>query len=126
LGGAPATPTAAGDIDALNALAVAGRYPQPLPGPRFTTELTFGQMFTPISSTPSCTFNLGINPPPVPDVVTVTLNGATVPRDRSHINGWDYTDPTMRSFNFFGSWCSLVMSSRAYDVTIYFGCPNPG
>jgi hypothetical protein len=119
-------PSTATDPNDLNALAQAGHYPHAPPGPAFTTETTIGEWLTPATTTSTCTFNLGINPPPVPDVVRVTFNDATVPRDQAHILGWDYTDASMRSITFFGAWCEQVMSARSLNVTVYFGCPNPG
>jgi len=123
---APSTTTATGDVDALNALATAGRYPQPPPGPRFFTELTIGPLLTSTDSNTSCPFSLGADPPPVPDVVTVTFNDVPIPRDRSHTFGWDYTSPDMRAIALFGSWCEMVVSRRSFTVNVYFGCPNPG
>ena len=122
----PSTTTAAADVGALNALADAGRYPQPPPGPKFFTELTIGQTFTLTDFATSCVFTLGAVPPPVPDAVTVTVNGANVPRDRSHVLGWDYTDSSATTIMLFGSWCAQLHASRSSTVTIYFGCPSPG
>jgi len=123
---APSTTTTAADIAALNALAEAGGYTSaPPPGPRFTNEQTLWQLLAPMGADTSCAFYLGPNAPPVPDVVTVTLNGARVPRDPSHVVGWDYTDSWMNTIMLFGFWCEQVVTSRSTTLTAYFGCPSP-
>jgi hypothetical protein len=120
---APSTTTAAGDIAALNALAEAGGYAQP-GDIKFFTEATFGNTLEPIEDR-SCIVNLGFPRPPVPDIVTVTVNGATVPRDRAHILGWDYTDPNTVALQLYGSWCEMWLH-RPSEFHIYYGCPDPG
>jgi hypothetical protein len=123
---APSTTTDANATDALNALADAGRYPRPLPGPKYHTELTVGQLLTLTDLATTCVFSLGVTPPPVPDVVTVMVNGATVPRDRSHVAGWDYTDSNATAIQLYGSWCDQLHSMRSNTVSVYFGCPGEG
>jgi hypothetical protein len=116
-------PSTAADVSALNALAVAGGHAEP-GAIKFDTESTISTWFQEIGDR-SCTFSLGTTPAPVPDVVAVTVNGAPVPRDRSHMLGWDYADATARSIQLYGSWCDMVVTSRSGHVNIYFGCPNP-
>lgn len=122
---APSTTTGA-DADALNALAVAGGYDQPDPI-KFATDATISNWFPQTDDVDNCVVPLG-TPPPVPDVVTVTFNGAIVPRDTSHANGWDYTDPAVphRTMRFYGAWCDRVHAARSFQIEVYFGCPNPG
>jgi hypothetical protein len=122
---APSTTTDANAVAALNALAVAGRYPHLPPGPAFATELTIGDQFQLTNLASSCIFNFGA-PPPAPDLVTVTFNGATVPRDPAHMLGWDYVPIgalDRAAIEFYGAWCDHVKASRSWTVTIYFGCP---
>jgi hypothetical protein len=121
---APSTTTAASDVAALNALAEAGGYPQP-GDIKFFTEATIAGAVRPVEGD-TCTFNLGLTPTPVPDAVTVTLNGATVPRDRSHASGWDYTDAGARTIQLYGSWCDTWIENRSGEIHFYYGCPNPG
>ncbi|HXU04125.1 MAG TPA: hypothetical protein VN903_24360 [Polyangia bacterium] len=117
---APSATSAAADVDALNALAVAGGYPQS-PSPRFFTEKTIGPLLT--APDASCTFALSADPPPVPDAVVVTFNGLTVPRDRSHVDGWDYVDARALSITLYGSWCEPVKTNRSWKIVATFGCP---
>jgi hypothetical protein len=116
--------TAGSDREALDALAEAGRYPQSPPGPKFATETTAHTWIQPSASGNRCTVSIGINPPPVPDVVTVVLNGVTVPRDRSHMAGWDYADAGMTYIIMYGSACEQLLASRSWSVAVYFGCPG--
>jgi hypothetical protein len=122
---APSTTTAPADIAALNALSEAGGYSAGSPpGPTFPNEQTLWQLLIPFDGGFSCTFYLGPNAPPVPNVVTVTLNGARVPRDPSHVVGWDYTDSWMNSIELYGYWCDQVAQNRSVTFTAYFGCPG--
>jgi hypothetical protein len=122
---APSTTTGT-DVDALNALALAGGYDQP-GAVKFATEATLASWFPQTDNGNNCVVPLS-TPPPVPDVVTVTLDGATVPRDTSHANGWDYTDQVTphRTMQLYGAWCERVHTSRSFQIEVYFGCPNPG
>jgi len=120
---APSTTTSAGDIDALNALAVAGRYPRPSAGPQFMTESTFGELFARADFSGSCVFNL-TGRPPVPDDVSVILDGRPVPRAPSSTAGWNYTDAAATAIELHGSWCEMLLSSRTFDLNVYYGCPS--
>ena len=68
----------------------------------------------------SCTFPLQM-PPPDPDRVDVTANGMPVPRDPSHMNGWDFGANDM-SITFYGDWCRQLQSGLISDVHVVFGC----
>src|SRR5262249_15014583 len=50
----------------------------------------------------SCTFGLQ-SAPPNPDLVTVQADGMDVPRDPTHMNGWDF-GPNNMSIIFYGSY----------------------
>jgi hypothetical protein len=122
---APSTTT---DVAALNALAVAGGYARP-GDLRFQTETTILERLTPLDGDGgggSCVLNLGVASPPVPDKVSVIIDGAMVPRDRSHAMGWDYTDQSVRSITLYGTWCEMWLTTRSGELDIYYGCPNPG
>ena len=72
---------------------------------------------------PSCSYQLA-SPPPVPDDVTVTMNGQPVPRSPSHTMGWDYY-PDAMTITFFGSYCGTIMSAANTNVGFVYGCPGP-
>ena len=118
-------PSTAADVAALNALADAGGYARPS-DIRFDTESTISDRFSTGDTSGSCVLSLGVASPPVPDKVSVILDGAMVPRDRSHAAGWDYTDPNARSIILYGTWCEMWLTKRSAELDIYYGCPNPG
>ncbi len=72
---------------------------------------------------PSCSYQLA-SVPPVPDDVTVTMNGTVVPRSPSHTDGWDY-HPDAMTITFFGSYCSSIMAGANTNVSFVYGCPGP-
>ena len=72
----------------------------------------------------SCNLQLPMRPP-YPDQVTVTANGQTVPRDPTHMNGWDF-GPGNMSIQFYGSYCSMLQSGSINNVQAIFGCPPIG
>lgn len=72
---------------------------------------------------PSCSYHLA-TVPPVPDDVTVTLNGQPVPRSTLHTNGWDY-HPDAMTITFFGTFCGDIMSGAVGNVAFAYGCPGP-
>ena len=84
--------------------------------------MTIDRPLTLLDTETSCVFLLP-SPPSVPDVVSVTVNGATVPRDPSHLLGWDYTDTRLTTVVLFGAWCDTFVSSQTATISIYYGCP---
>jgi hypothetical protein len=72
---------------------------------------------------PSCSYQLA-SAPPDPANVTVTVNGAAVPRSPSHMDGWDYY-PDAMTITFFGTYCSQITSGAITDVSFVYGCPGP-
>ena len=115
----------------LNSLALAGLEPRtdPRPGARrfylATTEGELADALRTITGTViSCRFAL----PPAPGdrdavAVTVSLNGATVPRDPSSTDGWSYAGATGPDIELFGSWCDQIKTTPAVNVTVSYGCP---
>lgn len=118
---APST-TAASDVPALNALAAAGgeyvRAGNPL---LFQDETSLRQLLKPRPK--NCSIPLAV-PPPVPDQVTVTFNDTPVPRDTSHTSGWDYTDASDTTIEFFGGWCLTMLDTQSWRVSAFYGCPT--
>ncbi|MEO8700721.1 MAG: vWA domain-containing protein [Kofleriaceae bacterium] len=72
---------------------------------------------------PSCSYQLA-SAPPVPDDVTVTVNGVVVPRSTAHTNGWDYF-PNAMTITFFGTYCDQITMGAITDVEFVYGCPGP-
>jgi len=123
---APST-TAASDVPALNALAAAGgeyaRTGNPL---LFQDETSLRTLFKPRPK--NCKIPLS-PPPPAPDLVTVTFNDQPVPRDKTHMSGWDYTDQpdaatdaSYATIEFFGDWCVTLLDAQSRRFRVYYGC----
>jgi hypothetical protein len=72
---------------------------------------------------PSCSYQLQ-SQPPVPNDVTVSLNGVPVPRSSTHTNGWDYY-PNQSTITFYGTFCQALMDGAVTSVSFEFGCPGP-
>jgi len=72
---------------------------------------------------PSCSYEL-TEIPPDPDNVTVSVGGQPVPRDASHVEGWDY-HPDTSTITLFGSYCDDIELATVGSVEFIFGCTGP-
>jgi hypothetical protein len=72
----------------------------------------------------SCTYLLD-QIPPDPDDLYVYLDGVAIPRDQTHVDGWDY-DPMTNQISFHGPACQQLQSGVVTDLQIIFGCPTVG
>jgi hypothetical protein len=59
--------------------------------------------------------------PDDPDAIAITLEGAAIARDRSHLDGWDWSDMDFARITFFGAACDRVASSTD-DPEVTVGC----
>lgn len=59
--------------------------------------------------------------PADPDALVLAVDGAVVPRDASHTNGWDWTDAVYGEVTLFGAAC-VTASARAVNVTATVVC----
>lgn len=99
----------------LTAMAVAGGRPNRTA----TGEATFYDVqregdltraFTSIQSAIArCTF-VAPSRPSDTDTITLTVNGVPVPRDTTHVNGWDWTDRAVGELTLFGAACPADVS----------------
>jgi von Willebrand factor type A domain len=112
-------------INGLNDMADAGLEPNPNGGAdhyypaasEAALEKTIGDIAGGIAS---CSFPL--SPAPAqPDLVSIEGNGATIPRDGTHMNGWDF-GPGNMSINFYGSYCDQLKAGTINMVKAIFGC----
>jgi hypothetical protein len=70
-----------------------------------------------------CVLVLGSTPPD-PSKLYVFDNGdASVPRDPTHANGWDYTAAT-NTVTFYGGICDGLKAGTVTDVQVIYGCPT--
>ena len=112
----------------LNDLAMRGMEPRPNGPPYYYLVTNQQDLVTTINMIAgqiiSCSFMLQMVPP-YPDQVTITANGQTVPRDPTHMSGWDY-GPGMNSIQFYGSYCQSLQNGMVMNVMAVFGCPPIG
>jgi hypothetical protein len=118
-----------GDDSVLNDSALAGQVPKPGGPPHYYAANSASELQMALDAIaggviiPSCSFTLA-SAPPDPDNVTVTLNGMVVPRSTAHTNGWDYY-PDAMTITFFGTYCDMIQSGSAVEVSFVYGCPGP-
>ena len=122
---APSTTTAAADVGALNALAVAGGYAEP--GEiKFDTEATISTLFQTtrdrnqlrLFARPNAAARTGCRHG---DVQRRGRAARPLAHARLGLHGHE-----RESIILFGAWCEMVHAARSWQVEVYFGCPNPG
>jgi hypothetical protein len=70
----------------------------------------------------SCKFPLTMMPPD-PDNIAIDVGTARIPKDTTHVDGWDYT-ADMMSIQLYGPSCQQVKTIAVKDVQVIFGCPG--
>jgi hypothetical protein len=70
-----------------------------------------------------CNLSLSVVPEE-PNYLWVYFDGVPVPRDRNHINGFDY-DEARNQVNFYGPACDQLRSGQVGEVDIKMGCAPP-
>jgi hypothetical protein len=115
------------DAAQLNKLAVAGG--APLPGAtkyyRADTAGELDQALDAIAgSIVSCSYR--VDPAPEdPDQIYVWFEQTeAVPRDPSHMAGWDY-DAATQTVTLYGVYCDRLEAHTVAKVDVIFGCPSP-
>lgn len=72
-----------------------------------------------------CTFKLDEKPPSADDIFVFFNNDKkAIPRDLTHMQGWDY-DPITNQVTFYGGSCDDLKAGTVVDVDIVFGCDEP-
>ena len=109
----------------LTAMAIAGGVPQAA-APRYYPVASTAQLVTVLGTIGRmigfCSFGLGSKPPD-PNKIMVTADGATIPKDPTHANGWDYgTGGT--SIQLYGKTCEDAKAGKLKDINATFGCPD--
>jgi hypothetical protein len=61
--------------------------------------------------------------PPNPDAVTIESAVGIIPRDPTHMDGWDYGSDG-KSVDFFGPACAQLQSGVVMSVQAIFACPG--
>jgi hypothetical protein len=113
------------DIPTLDRMAVAGGKPR-AGMPRFYPAANRAELDAVLEaitvSITTCVFPLAA-PPLDREYVGVTVDSRLIPRDPSHVQGWDYTMNGM-AVEIFGSECTDLKNGAAMSVGVHFGCPN--
>lgn len=109
----------------LTAMAIAGGRPQAA-DPRYYPVSSTAELATVLTNIGGaigrCSFGLG-SAPPDPSNIAVTGDGLRIPKDLTHMNGWDYgTGGT--SIQIYGSWCDQARAGTLKDIKAVFGCPG--
>ncbi|MCB9575248.1 MAG: VWA domain-containing protein [Kofleriaceae bacterium] len=113
----------------LDDAALAGQVPRPGGPPHYYAANSAQELAAVLDTisggiiVPSCSYALA-SAPPDPDAVTVSVDGAVVPRSTGHTNGWDYY-PDAMTITFFGSYCDEIQSGAITEVSFVYGCPGP-
>jgi hypothetical protein len=110
----------------LNGMAVAGGYPH-TPAPSYysveSTSEFVSVLQTLVGVAATCTFSV---PEPTGDTdrahIAVVVNGAEIPKDTGHTNGWDYTSTGMTAVQVYGPTCDGIMNGSITNVQIVFKC----
>lgn len=111
----------------LDEMAVAGGRPRPIMNPgdhryysvRAPRDLdgAFQSIVAPLAR---CAF---VTPsrPDNPDEIDIEVNGRTIPRDVTRVDGWDWTDPLFGEITLFGTACTEASAPQA-QVRARVGC----
>jgi hypothetical protein len=70
----------------------------------------------------SCEYTVDPAPPDVDQTYVYFTNNELVPRDPTHVAGWDY-DPATMKLTFYGSHCDRLQTHAVTDVDVVYGCP---
>lgn len=113
----------------LDDMAVAGGRPRPT-SPKYYDVQTSAELTDALSSISSsiakCTY-LTPSAPVDPNAINVEINGKSIPRDKTHTNGWDWVDQSFGTLAFFGSACAAASGTptTTSQITGVVSCENP-
>ena len=72
----------------------------------------------------SCTYAVDQTPPDLDETYVIYSGNTLVPRDQTHMDGWDY-DPTAMTLTIYGNYCTELEDGVVTDIDVVFGCPSP-
>jgi hypothetical protein len=109
----------------LNDMAVAGRTPRAM-DPKYYPVANRAELVAALGKIggqiSACVFGLG-QVPPDPNNIVVESDMGRIPRDPTHMNGWDY-GTGMMSVQLYGSYCDMAKSGLNKSLRAIFGCPG--
>ncbi len=115
-----------GDSQTLNDMATAGGTARPGPTKYYAVsdQMSLETALTNITSQIiSCSFAL-MSLPDQNQMIEVTVGGQKIPRDMTHMNGWDI-DPNTKTLTFYGDACTALQTNPGV-VKVGYTCPPPG
>jgi hypothetical protein len=76
----------------------------------------------PAVSGETCVYAIPSPPCDYADVshIGIKVDGLEIPHDSLDMDGWDYTEPSLRTFEIYGPSCDALTNGSASDVTIVF------
>ena len=115
-------------LKVLDDMAVAGGRPRPTTPRHYNVQSSadLQSALTTISdSIAKCTY-LTPSAPTDPNAISVEVNGKSIPRDPSHMNGWDWVDQAFGELAFFGPACAAASGgTTTAAITGVVSCMNP-
>jgi hypothetical protein len=109
----------------LSDLAVAGGYPRagsPSYYPVSSAAELAAALHALIDVTPDCIFALPIAPAGGDYRFGIVVNGTEIPRDTTHVNGWDLTDASQTAIEIYGPICDAVKAGQVTSVQVVIKC----
>jgi hypothetical protein len=109
-------------IETLNAMAVAGRRANPIGEYRYYSVRRSDQLFATFRDIATTITNCAFVTPSRPDdpaSIRVDVGGLVIPRDRAHINGWDWSDEGYGEITLYGRACERAQEA---PVSALVGC----
>jgi len=115
------------DAPALTSFADAGLEVNPKAPPDYydaSDQASLDAAFQAIASkTLGCVFKLDKTPAD-PNLIYAFFDGMGVPRDPTHMNGWDY-DMATNEITFYGMACADLKAGKVMKIQIAYGCDMP-
>ena len=116
-------------LQVLDNMAIAGGRPRPTTPRHYNVQSSAelkGALQSIGDSIAKCTY-LTPSAPTDPNAITVEINGKIIPRDPTHMNGWDWVDQTFGTLAFFGAACTAASggTSTMSQVSGVVSCNNP-
>lgn len=113
-----------GFASTLDAMAIAGGRPRATT-PRYYPAETPAELRTAFTvvrdSVAKCSY-VTPSAPNDPNAIEISVNGRTIERDASHVDGWDWIDQEYGQLQLFGSACALATATNV-DGTVV--CEKP-
>lgn len=111
-------------MDMLNAMGEAGGVKTSAPWYWYAEDpgSLVGAVGEVVKNAVSCTFKLN-DTPPDPGKIYAYFDGQQIPQDPD--DGWTY-DASDDTVTFHGSSCADLQDGSVKNVSVVFGCPDPG